>query len=431
MYLIEEIHAIFTECGSVCTDSRKVQRTPLFFALSGPSFDGNKFAAQALEKGCKYAVIDQVKYKLDDRYILVDDALKALQQLATFHRKQFDIPVIGLTGSNGKTTTKELLKAILSVDFKIAATKGNLNNHIGVPLTLLELDSDTEIAVIEMGTNNHGEIQMLCELALPTHGMITSIGKAHLEGLGSLEGVAKEKLSLFQFVMDAEGTIFYPNSDSFINEFVDQFDDKSIGYSVEKFANYKVQPNALFPLIKGQLIAPGHLNYEFESHLFGKHNLLNIVAALTVGDYFKVPLEKSLDAIQSLTLKNNRAEVVERGSNHIILDAYNANPSSMSETIMAFGAARTEEKVLIVGDMFELGSFTREEHQNIVDLAEQFHWHKLILVGVHFSNCKTKQAESFATYEDVKAWFDLKNFSNKSILIKASRGLALERLIQE
>lgn len=432
MRTIKEIHTIFNSCGTVCTDSREVQGSPLFFALSGPSFNGNKFAAQALEKGCKFAVVDQAEYKLDDRYILVHDALNTLQQLAKFHRKQFDIPIIGLTGSNGKTTTKELLKAILSLDYQILATKGNLNNHIGVPLTLLNLTSETEIGVIEMGTNNHGEIKMLCELVLPTHGIITSIGKAHLEGLGSLEGVAKEKLSLFRHILNDEGTIFYPVSDPFVNEFAAQYNGDSFGYDVSSFSNYSVNSKSLFPVIKAQIIDSNNVAFDLHSHLFGRHNLLNIVAALTIGDYFKVPIGKSLDAVHSLKLKNNRAEVIQLETNLIILDAYNANPSSMTETIKAFGETHAEEKVLIIGDMFELGSYTQNEHQNIVDLAEQYQWNTLILVGMHFAKCNIhNEAKSFATFENLKDWFDLKNYTNKSILIKASRGLALERLIQD
>jgi len=434
MKTLTEIYELYQECGGeVVTDTRKIDsenQGALFFALSGPNFNGNTFAEEAIQKACRYAIVDDPSFAKDKQYILVDNVLVCLQQLAQYHRSQFSGSMLAITGSNGKTTTKELIKVCLSKQYSVLATSGNLNNHIGVPLTLLMLRDDHDIAVIEMGTNNPGEIMALAKIANPDAALITSIGKAHLEGLGSLQGVATEKLSLFDYIRSRQALMFANIDSSYVENFVDLDTDNVIVYNQNSSLGFSIEVNSVFPILKGQ-IKSGSNSYALESSLFGQHNLSNITAALTVGFYFGVPLSDMYTAVNRLKLQNNRTETIQIGETQYYLDAYNANPSSMIEVIKAFGDAGGDSKMLILGDMFELGENEVLEHQAIVDLAIQYDW-DIVLVGSIFHQTATsKEIKKFLTFEDLNMWFRKTALINNEILIKGSRGMGLERLIAE
>jgi UDP-N-acetylmuramoyl-tripeptide--D-alanyl-D-alanine ligase len=429
---IEQIYERFIDEGSiVVTDSRKITtKGGMFFALSGPNFNGNKFAMQALDLGCSVAVIDDDSfYEEDDRMILVKDSLLTLQHLANHHRKQFTIPVFAITGSNGKTTTKELLHACFETKWKTHSTKGNLNNHIGVPITLLELSKEDEIAIIEMGTNNPGEIAALAKIAEPTDALITSIGKAHLEGLGSLEGVAIEKLSLFDNVRKSNGKLFCNLGSPFIKNYVERYPEiDKIVYEDGTSDLLSVKLIQSFPRIEAIV----NDDLKINSSLFGAHNLTNIAAALTVADSFGLDLGKCVDSLNNLVLENNRTQTIKKESGTTIyLDAYNANPTSMAAAIAAFSESLHPEKWLVIGDMFELGKDEVAEHQSIINLIDQHQWDKVVLVGELFGQTNVDNSKQyFETTKDVKEWLSQQSVSNKEILIKASRSMKLESLLE-
>lgn len=433
MNSIKDIYELYLKAdGKVITDTRKIsQGGSLFIALSGPNFNGNRFAQDALDKGCAYAIVDDSEYASIDQCVFVEDSLGCLQQLAAYHRQQLNIPVIGITGSNGKTTTKELLQVCLSTRYKVHSTIGNFNNHIGVPLTILGITDEHDLAIIEMGTNNPGEIAQLAALSSPTHALITSIGKAHLEGLGSIEGVAIEKLSLFDFVRETGGQLFANLTSTYIKEYLAAHEVAATTYSESESQTFTIHTESVFPKLEAT-IQQSTNSYSLQSQLFGLHNQLNICAALTVGGYFDTNMNNMIEAIGNMQLSNNRTETFKLESNTIYLDAYNANPSSMSEAIKAFAQSNSTNKILILGDMFELGTEEIKEHQSIVDLAESYNWESIVLAGSLFSQTQGKQSQvsHFKTFEELKKWFDHQSFKNKEILLKGSRGMGLERLVR-
>jgi UDP-N-acetylmuramoyl-tripeptide--D-alanyl-D-alanine ligase len=435
MISTEQLFRIFLQHYEVITDTRKLTSGCLFFALKGDNFDGNKFAASALENGAAYAIVDDPNVCQNERFLLVKDVLTALQQLATHYRKQFDIPIIGITGSNGKTTTKELLSTVLATHYPTHFTKGNLNNHIGVPLTLLSMPRETEVAVIEMGANHLGEIDFLCNIALPTHGIITNIGKAHLEGFGGLEGVKKTKSELYRFIDKHNGLIFI-NKDEKHLSLLSKKNSKKIFYKATtevNDSNYTAKLVEEFPFLKVQFDTEQKESIIVNSQLIGLYNFNNIMTAICLGNYFKVPDLKIKEAIESYLPANNRSQIVKKDSNTFILDAYNANPSSMKNALENFKKIKNQAKIAILGDMRELGDDSQKEHKFLYNYAQKCGIDSLVFVGTEFDKIKAKktpkQTLHFTDADAAKIWFQQIVFSNTIFLIKGSRGIHLETLI--
>lgn len=441
---MKNLYQKFLASTGVSTDTRNIAKGSIYFALKGASFNGNTFAAEALEKGAQYAVIDEAAYQTSDKMILVSDVLTTLQELATYHRNTLKTLVIGITGSNGKTTTKELIKSVLSQQLNVVATQGNLNNNIGVPLTLLSIKPETDIAIVEMGANHPGEIAFLCNIAQPDYGYITSIGKAHLEGFGSFEGVIQTKGELYDYLKAHQKTII-ANADNPITEalLADYHNEYSFG--VGKGVNVAVQCLGTQPVtiqfedastqtteegervaIEGFTDAPTVAT----SHLVGSYNFTNIAAAVAFGKFFKLSNEAIKRGIEAYIPQNNRSQLMQWGSNTVLLDAYNANPSSMAAAIDNLLTMTDEKKkVLILGDMFELGNYAAEEHQRIVDKLKNYEWEGVYLVGSNFAKTQSPYPQ-YETFEAFKEVFPTLSFNNCLLLIKGSRGMALERLIQ-
>jgi len=419
---------------AVSTDSRKIEPGCIFFALRGENFNGNQYAQAALEKGASYAVVDDPDLAKIDHCILVEDVLTTLQDLARYHRRQLHIPIIAITGSNGKTTTKELIATVLGSQYRIHYTQGNLNNHIGVPLTLLQLDQQLEVAVIEMGANHQGEIDQLCRIAEPTHGLITNIGKAHLEGFGGIEGVKKGKSELYRYLAETNGLAFVNNDEPFLVD-LSAVVRKRIYYELSEVPDpqhkpYEVKLLQLQPFIRVAFLDDHAELIESSSKLMGVHNFQNIKTAITLGKYFKVPGEKIKAAIESYNPNMNRSQIIPWGSNSILLDAYNANPSSMEVTLRSFAENSSGNKVVILGDMFELGDSAPVEHERIAQLASSLNFEQVVLVGKHFSEVAQQLGcIHFDKVEELKGWFTSQSWENKAILIKGSRGMALERVL--
>jgi UDP-N-acetylmuramoyl-tripeptide--D-alanyl-D-alanine ligase len=421
---IATLYKTYLHHPSVNTDTRLLQPGDLFFALKGPRFDGNAYAGKAIGQGASYAIIDDEKYKIHDRMILVDDALVTLQQLARYHRDQFQIPFIAITGSNGKTTTKELIKAVLSTTYKTYATEGNLNNHIGVPLTILRIKQDIKMAVIEMGANHQHEIESYCKMVNPTHGIITNIGKAHLEGFGGIEGVRKGKGELFDYLRHNGGT-------AFICKDFDYFDEMSRGipeviwYGTGKDNYVHGNVTGIDPFVNVETDYTGNIS----TRLIGDYNVYNILASVAAGKYFKVPSEAVQQAIAMYSPSNARSQMVKQGENSFILDAYNANPSSMRAAIENLAASSTSgKKVLMLGAMMELGEESRAEHQKLVDLIGQYPWESVVLVGGDFAFVDHPYIylpDSAAA----KQWLEKQHYSNATILIKGSRKTEMEKVL--
>lgn len=417
MMSIAELYQLYTQNYLVDTDTRTIRQGTIFFALKGANFNGNTFAEKALEAGASYAVIDEAKFDTSDRTILVDDVLKTLQELANYHRNQLDIPFIGLTGSNGKTTTKELIHAVLKTQFKTSATSGNYNNHIGVPLTLLAIQTDTEMAVIEMGANHQKEIAFLSSICEPDFGYITNFGKAHLEGFGGVEGVIKGKSELYDFLRTNGKTAFVNPADAI------QVEKTKDITSILFYENMSFVTDQPFVQIKVEDVL-------IQSHLVGGYNYNNIAIAVTIGKHFGISIENIKLAIENYVPKNNRSEILKKGSNTIILDAYNANPSSMEVALQSFAKSEGETKIVILGDMFELGEDSAKEHQAIADLAISLGFHESYFVGEHFTGIKTT-GHQFSSFEDFSEYLKGNTtMTNASILIKGSRGMKLERTLE-
>ena len=422
---IKYIHSLFLKCSSVSIDTRNIQANSLFVAIKGDRFDANVFAQQALEKGASYVIIDDQSYFIDHRTILVKDSLKALQELAKFHRDYLKIPIIGLTGSNGKTTTKELINVVLSKKMNTKATVGNLNNHIGVPLTLLSFTSETEIGIVEMGANHQKEIEFLCEIAKPDFGYITNFGKAHLEGFGGVAGVIQGKSEMYKYLSQWDKLVFINLEDPIQVE-------KSDGLRVFTFGVEKRNADVNITSVKANpFVEIFFSDLVIKSHLIGLYNANNINAALTIGKYFGISDKEIKEAIESYIPENNRSQLLTKGTNKIILDAYNANPSSMVVAIENFIQLENSNKVMILGDMFELGQESSKEHRAIINMLLNEDEVKCYFVGSAFYENKIEEQHFFyfESFEDFSNSISEHTFANNSILIKGSRGMALERML--
>lgn len=414
---IEELYKLYTSHYLVDTDTRKIRKNTIFFALKGVNFNGNKFAEEALRKGAIYSVVDEAKYISNDRIILVDNVFKTLQELASFHRKQLNIPIVALTGSNGKTTTKELINAVLSKKYTTIATIGNLNNHIGVPLTLLSMTPNTEIGIVEMGANHKKEISFLCDIAEPNYGYITNFGKAHLEGFGSVEGVIEGKSELYHFLLSVNETVFVNQSDAIQLKKTESLN--------RVFFDDSINLIEVNPFIKLQ-----YKQVKIQTQLIGIYNFSNISAAISIGQYFNVKKEDIVTAIENYVPNNNRSQIIKTKDNRVVLDAYNANPTSMKVALENFNMISAQNKMVILGDMFELGKNSAKEHQQIVDLVLSYNFDKIFFIGEHFYQTEIGY-NKFKTFEAFKTDFKSDSITDYTILIKGSRGMALERVLDE
>lgn len=429
-----ELYSLFLQHPIICTDSRNCPEGSLFFALKGDNFNANAFAKTALANGCAYAIVDEAKFATDEKYILVEDVLKTLQELASYHRKQLGTKIVGITGTNGKTTTKELIAAALKEQFNILYTQGNLNNHIGVPLTLLQLKAEHEIAIIEMGANHPGEIKLLAEIACPDYGIITNVGKAHLEGFGSFEGVKKTKAELYDYIC-ANGQLIFINKD---NEHLTEMAanagiaDKRKEYSLNP-ANSDCyiygQVSSCSPFLNMECSIENAVIFNIHTQLIGTYNAENVLAAVTIGHFLGVSKEAIKAGLEKYTPQNNRSQLTVTAKNKLVVDAYNANPTSMKAAIINFGQMDVERKVLILGDMLELGEQSDFEHNQIVELLNQYNFEKVMLVGPQFKKTNNK----FHCFDNVDALLadlsDKNDINNCYVLIKGSRGIKLEKVL--
>ncbi len=426
---IENLYKIFLQQkNQFTTDTRKINSGDIFFALKGENFNANKFAEQALNAGAAYVVVDEKEFALNEKCILVNDVLQCLQQLATHHRQQLKIPVICIGGSNGKTTTKELVSKVLSEKYRVHTTSGNFNNHIGVPITLLKMPMNTEIAVIEIGANHLLETKFLCEIAEPNFGLITNNGKDHLEGFGNIEGVKKANAELFDYLKTVDGTAFVNAGD---------IDLKTASVGLQQiFYSDSLQVGCFgfikksFPFLEAE-IKINEEKFSIQSQLSGNYNLINIIAASCIGSYFGVNLAQIKTAVENYKPANNRSQWKEKNGNNFIVDCYNANPSSMKLALESFAQLPLENKIPILGDMFELGNHSQFEHQQIIQLLHDLKFEKAILVGNEFEKAKDNSAQfSFLkNVEELKNWFTQNNFNQHTFLLKGSRSMTLEKLI--
>ncbi|MDD3079495.1 MAG: UDP-N-acetylmuramoyl-tripeptide--D-alanyl-D-alanine ligase [Paludibacter sp.] len=429
-----ELYELFKKYPVICTDSRNCPKGSLFFALKGDNFNANAFAGAALSAGCAYAVVDDPEFAVDERYIVVENVLETLQALARYHRLQLGTTIVGITGTNGKTTTKELIAAVLSEKYNVLYTQGNLNNHIGVPLTLLKLTPGHEMAVIEMGANHPGEIKALVEIACPDYGIITNVGKAHLEGFGSFEGVKKTKAELYDYIYSQGKDIFLNRG----NQHLVEMAKKSGFVAGERVHTYSVCPKDEPVYVTGEIVDCSPFlklscqedeQFEVETKLIGTYNAENVLAAVTIGHFFGVNNKQIKEGLEKYTPQNNRSQLTVTDRNKLVVDAYNANPTSMAAAVKNFGQMQVDNKVLILGDMLELGEQSETEHQNIIRLLESFRFDKVMLVGKQFA----ATANSFTTYENVDELLSdttvLESVTDSYVLIKGSRGIRLEKVI--
>ncbi len=426
---LDILYNLFLKSTGVSTDTRKIDPGNIFFALKGPNFNANEFAARALEIGASVVVIDDPKFFIEDdqRYFICEDVLTTLQLLANHHRHQLQIPIIGLTGSNGKTTSKELLLSVLKQKFNTLATIGNLNNHIGVPLTLLRIKPEHEIAIIEMGANKQGDIKELCEIAEPTHGFITNIGKAHLEGMGGPEGVLKTKTELFQFLRETKGTVFINSQDPILSNMAKRFENPMLYPGKGDFCEVNFLGADPFVKFSVEGVEDEHL-----TSMIGAYNFGNIANALTIGKFFGVEMEKAVAGIVNYKPENMRSQLIEKRSNLIILDAYNANPSSMEVAIRTFGQMTgRKHKMVILGDMFELGEHAEAEHRRLGEIVSEYPIDKICFTGKLIASAleKAPKALYFPDPFSFRNWLQDSQLEDYLILIKGSRGMKLEGLV--
>ncbi len=418
-----QLYEIFSTSQGVNTDTRKLASGEIYFALKGENFDGNAFASQAIDKGAAYAVIDDPLYLSGARCILVDDVLETLQALATYHRDRFDIPVLAITGSNGKTTTKELIDAILSAKFRTHCTVGNYNNHIGLPLTILGADTDTEFLILEMGANHQGEIQLLCEIGHPNYGIITNIGEAHLEGFGGIEGVARGKTELFRYLDQNSGTAFVNLDDKRVTRHCPSGMDK-VTFTSKRFSALDHTGHTLKLHDTGSGI-------QLDTRLVGAYNISNIAAAYCIGTYFGVDHKLIARAIEEYDPIENRSQIIRKGKTDFVMDAYNANPSSMTHSLESFGRHNAQQKIVILGEMLELGKVAADRHAEILDASLDLEFEKVITVGKGFKNPSDERDISW--FLDVEAlgqyFLDHSFWIGKTILLKGSRRNKLENLV--
>ena len=422
-----KLHEYFKISTGVATDSRLLKNGCLFVALKGKNFDGNKFAIEALKKGAKFAIVDSSNVaKKSNKIILVEDSLKALQELAQFHRKQITTKIIALTGSNGKTTTKELILSVLSQKYNTKGTFGNLNNHIGVPLTLLQFDEKTEIGVVEMGANHIGEIDLLSKIADPNFGLITNFGHAHLEGFGGVEGVIKGKSELYEYLFEKSGTTFLNIDDPLQIKWRNKLNSFTFGEDNNANCQIKYMREKFKPL---------SISFEkktIKSQIYGNYNFTNISTAIAVGKYFKLSFDEIRKGINSFLPSNNRSQIIFKGSNRIILDAYNANPTSMKASILSFCEAKQKKSVVVLGDMLELGVYTEIAHQDIIKQIIDSNVEEVLTIGDCFfqTESEDKRLKKFKTIFEAEEYISKKNYTDREFLIKGSRGTALEHLLE-
>jgi len=414
---IDKLYSIFKQQPLICTDSRRIIQGAIFFALKGKNFNGNKYALKAIQDGCRFAIVDEKEYEADQNTILVEDALETLQQLAQFHRKQLAIPIIGITGTNGKTTSKELINSVLNSEFNCYATKGNLNNHIGVPLSLLEINAKHEIAIIEMGANHQKEIKFLCNITKPTHGVITNIGAAHLEGFKNLDGVIKTKNELFKFIAKNKGHLFVNAEDKLLLKLANKVEKTTYGYK----GDISGKINTTTPLLR--------INYKgsvIKSQLIGSFQYTNIMLAICIGNYFNISNDNMQQSIENYIPSNNRSQIIETKNNTLILDAYNANPSSIKAMLLSFSEQNYTNKLCILGDMLELGKYSKKEHQKIISLCKNLNL-SCYFIGKEFQRVNN---EAFKNRQDFERELKEEVITGKTILLKGSRGIGLEKLVE-
>ena len=418
-----QLYNRYLQNPKICTDTRKITTGCLFFALKGPHFNGNEFAKEALKKGASYAIIDDELYAIDDKYILVKDALTTLQELARFHRKELKCKVLGITGSNGKTTSKELCLQVLKKKYNTLATSGNLNNHIGVPLSILSIGTDTEIAIIEMGANHINEIEFLCGIAQPDYGAITNVGKAHLEGFGSLEGVLQAKTELYRYLATKDAPVFVKDNDYVLIDKIPK-ECPIIRYGELKDSNYIIKSNGAQPFVKVLLNET-----QIQSQLIGDYNFDNIALSIAIGMEFGLETIDIKEAIESYVASNNRSQIIKTNANTILLDAYNSNPMSLEKAIQNLENIKHENKVMILGDMFELGEETNIEHQKIIDQCLKSGVSNVFLVGKIFNAINNTKYTSFDNTTDLVELLKTQAIEDAFILIKGSRGMKLEQVV--
>jgi UDP-N-acetylmuramoyl-tripeptide--D-alanyl-D-alanine ligase len=426
----EDLYQIFLDYPSICTDTRKVKSGDLFFALKGENFNGNHFAVRAITNGAAYAVVDEVVSAdrasvHSNRLLQVEDVLTSLQLLSGFHRNQFNIPFIAITGSNGKTTTKELIHAVLSAKYKTYTTEGNLNNHIGIPLTLLKIKKDAEIAVVEMGANHLGEIAGYCRYTKPTHGLITNVGKAHLEGFGSADNVKKGKGELFDYLRLSGGTAFVMWDYDYLRVMAEGI-SKIVTYGSSYATITGIEESGMSQLCVR--ITSGSKPDSIQTRLTGNYNLPNVLAAVSIGNYFNIEFDQIKSAIENYTPSNSRSQLVNAGTNTVILDAYNANPSSMKAAIENFASYPASDKILLLGAMAELGSDSLAEHQSIVSQIQTHQWKDVVLVGGDFLKINHPY-RCFSDAAEAGKWIESQNFKNAVFLVKGSRSTRMELAI--
>jgi UDP-N-acetylmuramoyl-tripeptide--D-alanyl-D-alanine ligase len=427
---IKDLYNKFIDCGcKVSTDTRNILLGSVFFALKGDNFNGNKYALEALEKGCAYAIVDEEINNPNEKIIKVENTLVALQQLASFHRSQFEIPVLSITGTNGKTTTKELISSVLQKKYKTTYTKGNLNNHIGVPLTLLEINSQTEFAVVEMGANHPGEIKTLCEIAKPNFGIITNVGRAHLEGFGSFEGVVNTKTEMYSFIKKHDGKVFVNSNNPILLNHIEHL--SVISYGFDDNADIIGIESVSDPFLEIKWKTKNEIHESLlKTNLVGEYNSENVLAAICVGNYFNICIEDINDAISSYFPSNNRSQILKTKTNTLLLDAYNANPTSMNVAIDNFCKMKGDQKIMILGDMLELGEENINEHLNILNKIKKSGISNLILVGKTFYSLADHiNAKCFNNIDELREYLKLEPLNKSLILIKGSHGIHLEKII--
>ena len=423
---IQKIHQLFAKSNSVSIDTRNIKENDIFFAIKGPNFDGNKFAEEAIEKGCSYVISDNLHLrKLSDKIIYVKNSIETLQKLGNYHRRTLKAKIIAITGSNGKTTSKEILLNVLKYRYNTIATKGNLNNHLGVPLTLLSMDIDTEIGIIEMGANHLKEIETLCKIAEPDYGYITNFGNAHLEGFKTIEGVIKGKSELYEYLKSNSKLIFYNSQNNTQSNIIGEYTN-SFSYGIN--ANDDCQ---LTKVKSSDNIQVRYKNKTISSKIYGDYNFDNICIAIAIGDFYNIDFDDIKKGVENYLPDNNRSQITTKESNTIILDAYNANPTSMNLAIKSFEKLKYTNKIIIAGDMFELGEESNKYHQQIVNYLETTSNIEIFIVGVNFSKTNhTNKIKSFLTTEELITNLMKLKIKNSSILIKGSRGMELEKVIK-
>lgn len=427
---ITDLYKLYLKHPYITTDSRNPAENSIFIALKGDKFNGNHFAVDALNAGCSYAIVDELIETVSSKVVFVDNCLETLHELANYHRKKLGIPVLAITGSNGKTTTKELISSVLEKKFRIVSTVGNLNNHIGVPLTLLKMSSETEMAVIEMGANHIGEIHRLCEIADPDYAIITNIGKAHLEGFGSPEGVLKAKSELYQYIIKKRGTIFINWSNNTLTNIVKDKEVKLFKYGTSDDCDCIGGLESSLPALTfGFYHRPAKAKFSVSTKLFGGYNFENALCAVAVGTFFEVPPLKIVNSIEVYEPRNNRSQIIKTSSNIIIMDAYNANPSSMKLAINEFLEQDFPNKVLLLGDMFEMGEYSTKEHRAIIELLDSKMGIECYLVGKDFEEVAKEKYKCFSDTDNFILYLRSYPLKNKHILIKGSRGIQLEKCL--